>query len=366
VDAQQISRLTAQWVRQLPGEESTVLSGLGVWPLLAILADLANEPARSELRAAAGAQYEGLLAGTPELRMALGLWTRPDVPLEPGVDKVLPPEMRGVLTSQEVLDEWVVEQTDGLLRRMPVELTDEVLLVLASALAVKTRWQLPFHEDARLVSDRLVRWLTRSDYDLSSVRRHDSTAGPLTVVTVLGEGEIDVRLVVGEPGRGRTEVLAAALEVDDEGVGGGELLAGQDAPAVSVIESISPTPTAILSMPYFEVEVEHDLLAHAEVFGLVAATDTTRGHFPGLSSRPLAVNQAKQAVMARFSAKGFEAAAVTAMAMVAGSAPMPGGKALLISLTQPFGFIAVHRPTGIPLVAGWVTETAHRPSDQRW
>jgi hypothetical protein len=58
--------------------------------------------------------------------------------------------------------------------------------------------------------------------------------------------------------------------------------------------------------------------------------------------------------MARFSATGFEAAAVTSIAMAAGSAPTPGAKALLVSLEQPFGFIALHRPTGVPVVAGWV------------
>jgi serine protease inhibitor len=73
-----------------------------------------------------------------------------------------------------------------------------------------------------------------------------------------------------------------------------------------------------------------------------------------LSPQPLAVGQARQSVMARFSATGFEAAAVTAMAMAPGSAPTPGAKSLLVSLEQPFGFIAVHRPTGTPVVAGWV------------
>lgn len=342
----------------MPGEGSTVLSGLGVWPLLAILAQLADEPARSELAAAAGAQYEGLLTSTPELRMALGLWTRPEVPLEPGLDKVLPPEVRGVLTSHQVLDDWVVERTGGLIQRMPVMLTPDVLLVLASALALRTTWRLAFRETAFTAG--ATRWLHRSDYDLESVRRYESPGGPLTVVTVLGEGQVDVRLVIGEPGRGRNAVLAAALELDGEGVGGVALLAGQEAPGVEVIQSMSPTPIAILSMPYFEVDVEHDLLEHAEVFGLVTATDNSRGHFPGLSPMPLAVGQARQAVMARFSATGFEAAAVTAVAMAPGSAPTPGAKALYVQLNRPFGFVAVHRPTGIPVIAGWVTETAHR------
>jgi hypothetical protein len=354
VDAHQISRLTAQWLDELPGEDSTVLSGLGVWPLLAILADLAEGPARDELAAAAGTPYAGLL-NTPELRMAIGLWARPEVPIEPG------PFPIGVLTSQEALDHWVVEQTDGLLQRMPVQLDDDMLLILASALAVRMKWALPFHESPRSIGDNWVRWLTRRDHDLQTVRRHSTPGGPLTVVTVRGAGEIDVRVVVGEPGRGRSAVLAAALRLEDEGIGGDELLRGELAPGVTLIDSTSPA--VILSMPYFEVDAEHDLLNHASVFGLVTATDTSRGHFPGLSSMPLAVSQAKQSVMARFSATGFEAAAVTVIPMAAGSAPMPPkAKALYVHLDQPFGFIAVHRPTGLPLVAGWVTGSAHQPA----
>lgn len=346
--ADNVSRLTARWIESLPGEGSTVVSGLGVQPLLAILAELANDPARSELAAAAGGRYDGLLQ-TPELRMALGLWTRPEIELQPGVDRFLPPDVQGTLTDQAALDAWVVEQTDGLLRRMPVTLTPDVLLVLASALALKTTWALPFVEYPR--GDR--RWLGRTDDDLSSVRVYESPAGQLTVVTVVGTGEFDVRLVAGEAGRGA--VLAAALELDDEGVGGPELLAAErSAPALQVVESMSPMPSVVLSMPYFEVDAEHDLLEHPDVFGLRTAMDHSSGHFPGLSPQPLAIDQAKQAVMARFSATGFEAAAVTAMPMAPGSAPMPGGKALQVSLEQPFGFIAVHRPTGVPVVVGWV------------
>lgn len=204
--------------------------------------------------------------------------------------------------------------------------------------------------------------MDRSDGDLESVRRHETPGGPLTVITVLGTGDVDVRLVIGEPGRGRGDVLASALEIADEGIGGSVLLGGQPAPAVQVIESRMPTSTAIVVLPYFEVDAEHDLLDHAEVFGLVTAADTTGGHFPGLSPMPLAIGQAKQAVMARFSATGFEAAAVTAMAMLAGSAPTRGADALFVEFDRPFGFIAVHRPTRIPVVVGWVTESAHRPA----
>jgi len=107
-----------------------------------------------------------------------------------------------------------------------------------------------------------------------------------------------------------------------------------------------------LSVPVVEVSREHDLLQYAAAVGLEAASDKTRGHFPGLSARPLAIDQAKQAVLARFSATGFEAAAVTAFALAAGSAPQSGAKALVLRLDRPFAFVAVHRQTGIPIVLG--------------
>ncbi|MGW7680227.1 serpin family protein [Kribbella sp. NPDC054772] len=348
MDAQQVSRLTARWIAALPGEDSTVISGLGVQPLLAMLAEVADEPAHTELAEAAGGRYAGLLHA-PELRLALGLWTRPEIELQAGVDRFLPREVRGTLTDAAALDAWVVEQTGGLLKHMPVEVTPEVSLVLASALALKTEWELPFDEYPR--GDQ--RWLRRTDTDLESLRVYETATGPLTVVTVRGVGEFDVRLVVGDGGR--AAVLTAALELDGDGASGAEVLAAErSAPGVKVIETMSPTPTVILSLPYFEIDAEHDLLDHPDVFGLATAADKSAGHFPGLSPQPLAIDQARQAVMARFSATGFEAAAVTSMAMAAGSAPIPAGKALYVSLERPFGFVAGHRPTGVPVVAGWV------------
>jgi hypothetical protein len=349
VDAEQVGRLTARWIAALPGEDSTVISGLGVQPLLAILAELADEPAHTELAEAAGERYGGLLQA-PELRMALGLWTRPWLELQPGVDRFLPPEVRGVLTDEAALDAWVVKHTDGLLERMPIDLTPDVVLVLASALVLKTEWELPFNEHRRGV----LRWLDRADRDLDSLQVYESAAGPLTVVTVRGTGEIDVRLVVGDGGR--AAVLSAALELAGDGMSGTDVLAAErSAPGVDVIESVRPG--VVLSMPYFEIQAEHDLLQHKDVFGLTAASDTRRGHFPGLSPTPLAIDQARQAVMARFTATGFEAAAVTAVATAVSSGPRPEAKALRVNLDRPFGFVAVHRPTGVPVVAGWVNHS---------
>ncbi|MFF2402884.1 hypothetical protein [Streptomyces goshikiensis] len=56
-----VGRLTTRWAaRAVTGERGTVLTAAGVWPLLALLADGADGPARAEL-----AEALGVPAGSP-------------------------------------------------------------------------------------------------------------------------------------------------------------------------------------------------------------------------------------------------------------------------------------------------------------
>ncbi|HEY7173714.1 MAG TPA: hypothetical protein VH442_02260, partial [Micromonosporaceae bacterium] len=48
-----INAMTARWIGAF-GSHPTVCAGIGAWPLLAILADAAQGPARDELAAAIG------------------------------------------------------------------------------------------------------------------------------------------------------------------------------------------------------------------------------------------------------------------------------------------------------------------------
>jgi serine protease inhibitor len=128
------------------------------------------------------------------------------------------------------------------------------------------------------------------------------------------------------------------------------------APGVTVGTTTSPVPELKLSLPSFAVEVEHDLLAQRELFGLsTVSTDPGRsGHFSAISPEPLVVGQAKQTVLARFFATGFEAAAVTAMGMMLTSMPTRQERRLDVDLNRPFAFVALHRATRLPIVAGWI------------
>jgi serine protease inhibitor len=361
-----VNDLTGRWVRSLPPGNS-VVSGLGLWPLLAILATAADEPGRAELAAAAdvtaadgsrlAAQLISSLDSSTDLHAALGVWVSEQLKLAESFSDVVPAPVVGMLTGQSAvdkprLDEWAAEHTDGLIRQMPVDISPDVMLVLASALCLRTTWVRPFTEQVKHVGSGAWagswHWLERTDTDLDSVRRYDD----LTVVTVRGDADVDVLLGVG----GGVDGLLDAAARPRDGVPGSALIDGSDvvAPGVRLGKTTASRPDVRLSLPSFEVSASHDLLESAELFGLSAVSSGSQGHFSAISPEPLAIGQAKQEVLARFFATGFEAAAVTSMAMTRAAMVTRQERRLDVVLDQPFAFAAVLRESRLPIVAGWI------------
>ena len=357
--------LTARWASTLEAE-GTVLSGAGVYPLLALLARYAAGPAREELLAVAPDPIRYDLDGSPTTRMALGFWSLRGLSLSERWSAEVPAAMRGELTGDEkvdqaVLDEWAATETDGQITEMPVRAGAGTALVLASALSVLTKWQEPFHSAWCQPTDgpwrgRRLAGLSRSSYDLAALRVADTSAGPLSLLTVVGTEDVDVVLALGTADRGAADVLPAAIGALD----GTTTLAVTAGPGVTeqFVTATDPTPELWVSTVGFTVAARHDLLRRAALFGLRAATDPAGDHFPDITRR-LFVSQAAQGATAAFSATGFSAAVVTAFAMRVGSAPRPATerkRVIGLTIDRPFGFLAVHRPTGLLLVAGWVTD----------
>ena len=101
----------------------------------------------------------------------------------------------GALTDQAALDRWADEQTGGLIDKFPLRLTDETLLVLASALTTRVRWRTPFEGYPR---DRGKTWpadprpadqqsLSRTTSDLSIAAVLDDA---VTRVVVESDGDV--------------------------------------------------------------------------------------------------------------------------------------------------------------------------------
>ncbi|MEV6676876.1 serpin family protein [Streptomyces erythrochromogenes] len=382
-----VNHLTTRWAAQAAsGTEGTVFTAAGVWPLLGLLADGADGPARDELAQAlgipaedaAGAARELLaaLAGVRGLSTATGLWAVADLPLEEGWSAKLPPGTRGTLTGDleedtKTLDGWASDRTGGLIERMPITLQPDTLLVLASALALTLKWAEPFREFPGRPSEgpwagRALRQLSRTTASLDPVRVAEGPAGPVTALEVTGAGDmdVDVHLLLGAPGAPAADVLStgiAAVSGASPSVAGDALPDGSPGPglAIATVEAFGPQPQLSVSTVAFSLSAEHDLLEDAALFGLLTATDENHGHFPGINRDGLAIGSARQSAMARFHAAGFEAAAVTAIAARPGGAARPVTyrvRRAEVRFDRPFGFLAVHRDSGLVLAAGWVTD----------
>lgn len=377
-----VNAMTANWAREAVGEGGTVLTAAGVWPALALLADAADGPARRELEQALGigadsalAQGRHLLTALGELPgvdSALGLWTRRELPLRPEWLSRLPLDTHGTLTGDldtdlERMNAWAARHTDGMIEKMPLVVDPDTLLVLATALVVRTTWRQPF--DPSVTAPRHGPWAGRTLAGLArtgplseDIGVTHTPDGPLTTLRVAGAGGLDVHLLLGAEGATGGQVLhvgVASLAGTYPATAGEALPPGTPGPGLTVetVQSRHRTPVLRVTAVPFTVDGEHDLLGHAPLFGLGSARNASHGHFPGISAAPLAISAARQSATATFGALGFRAAAVTALAAAPGGAPMtPPHRAKLVHarFERPFGFLAVHRASGLVLMAGWV------------
>ncbi|MFF1409195.1 serpin family protein [Streptomyces sp. NPDC058289] len=391
-----VNRLTARWAARRSAQsadtgdgdgdgDGTVFTAAGLWPLLALLADGADGPARTELAEALGIPADSAAEAARELltaldgvrgvRAATGLWARRDLPLEAAWSARLPAGTRATLTGDEdtdrkALDAWAAERTGGLVEKMPVEVGPHVELVLASALALQLTWEQPFLERPVRPSHgpwggRSLRGLAVTHAFPERIRVARGPSGPVTLLRVPGAPGArgaDVHLLLGEPGDVPGDVLTTGIAEVTGALASStarELPDGEAGPGLSLrtVDSSSPEPVARIGTVAFGIRAEHDLLEHAELFGLASAA-ARPGHFPGISSVPLAVRSARQSAVARFHAEGFEAAAVTAVGMFRGAARTRSYRVRQaeFEVDRPFGFLAVDRDSGLVLFAGWVAD----------
>lgn len=374
--------LTARWAGALPddGERSTVFSGAGVWPLLGLLALGAAGRTQAQLTEAFGldvAQAEGavrrllgLFDASHSMYAACGLWQHADVILNPAWRDSMPPGTRGQLTGnpsadKNMLDKWASEQTGGMIERAPVSVAPDTILMLASAVSVETAWATPFTKRNHAVRSGPWRtggadWLERAAQPQDIVRV-DGPTGPVTLARVAGRTDLDVYLMLGAPQATAAATLGtglAALGGAYDGVPADRWGGPDPAPGATVEPITNPTgqPELRLACPPFAFQARHDLLALPGVFGLQPG-----GEYPGIGTSRrgrLGVQQAGQAAMTQFTEVGFKAAAVTMIGM----RPMMATRPLrptpttrtTVAFDRPFGFAAVHRPSGLVPIVGWV------------
>jgi hypothetical protein len=414
VGVRETNALTARWARAAVDGGSTVLSGAALWPLLGFLATASGVGSRerAELEAALGLDVETaayaatslveLLGSGPAIRAALGLWCRDGVGLDPQWASRLPAGTVRTPVDAAAINAWIREQTGGLLSGTTSPIAPGAELVLAMALAARTRWQQPFEAgwlqpQSGPWRDQPLAGLTREQLTQDEIAVYATVDGPVTLLDVAGEDDITVHLVLGEPERAPGAVLAAGIEALQgayPSTRGRQLAAGVDAsdlaaggetrmdrefemardialfeeiarraavgpvgPGITVgAASYHREPALLVRLPCFDLTAGHNLLDRADLFGLTSAA-TYGDRLPLMAASPLYIGSAQQDLTASFSKIGFEAAAVTVFQMSPGGmGPRPDLRHLEVTFDRPFGFVARQRSSGLVLVAGWVAD----------
>lgn len=357
-------------------------SALGCWLLLALAGPASTGADREVLGDVLGCDIDvaasaaaGLLASPhPLVASAAAVWTARLAPLDDNFERwraSLPPEVStGMLPDQAGLDSWAREHTFGLIDQFPITRTPDLYLVLASALATKVSWQVPFDlAPARELGQRSP-WSERLSQVLRTPtdaehRAHDSfvavtaEAGDVGVHVARARGGLIVVSVIAQSDVPAGQVLAAAHRIGCAHATGSTVPARDvaglplgDSPLWVVREENSPDPdTCTAVLPAWSARSEHDL--RDPVLGFAAAKNAL--------APPTDPWQARQSAMARYSRTGFEAAAVTGLAAFLVAHPARRRRVAELRFGHPYAVVAVtvaeHGPwRGLPVFSAWVTD----------
>jgi hypothetical protein len=381
----------ASRLHAVAGDRHHVASPLGAWLLLALAAPASSGAARAALAEVLGCTPEAaarsaarlLDAPHPLVACAAAAWTKAG--LEPGGRLRqwrlgLPDAVEsGDLPGRAALDGWARDHTFGLIDKFPLDSAAEVALLLATALATKVSWQVPFALAPATDLGRASGWSGRLEHVL---RTPDPALGPghrqfiaaadeagdVAVHAAAARDGLAVYSVAAGPDVPPARVLAAAYRIgcaDAIGAPAGRRdLAGLplgDGPAWTLREESAADHrdlcTAVL--PAWSAQSQHDLSDPGLGFGAAMR---------GLLANPSDPWAARQAAMARYTRTGFEAAAVTMAAGFLALRPATSTRRVAeLRFGHPYAAVAVATDGaagsqgspawhGVPVFSAWVAE----------
>jgi hypothetical protein len=362
------------------GAKHHVASPLGAWLLLALAGPASDGADRAvlsdvlgcDVTAAARAAADLLTQPHPVVASAAAVWTRPAA--QQFADRFyrwrdgLPAVVEtGDLPGPAGLDAWAREHTFGLIERFPIT-RDDLYLVLATALATKVSWQVPFDLAPATSLGAASPWTGMLDRVLRNPapsRGHTQfitvtpQAGDVAVHIATAVGGLDVMSVAAMPDVTSGRVLAAAYDLGCRHAIGERIDARDLAslplgehPLWSAREVMAAADSCAAVLPAWSATSKHDLRAPGLGFD-IARQALVQNDDPWA---------AQQAAMARYSRTGFEAAAISAMA-VAAAARLPAvHREVVLRFGHPYAVVAVATAdAGTTADAGSTASTRGRP-----
>jgi hypothetical protein len=312
-------------------------SPLGAWLLLALAAPAVDGADRESLTEVLGCDIETAADAAAELIKhphplvpnAAAVWTAAAAPLAEPFEKwraSLPSQVdTGALPDQAGLDRWAHDHTFGLIDSFPVRWDESLYVVLATALATKVSWRTPFDlapatslGSASPWAEQVTLVLRTPEHD-DRKRDHDQficgtpEAGDVAVHIAAAVDGLLVISVAAQPDIPARDVMAIAHRIGMAVALGAkvprrnlaDLPLGENGLWLLREETSTESDACIALLPAWSAQSLHDLRDPALGFGIIVRA-LTHGRDPW---------DAQQAVQARYSRTGFEAAAVTAAAV---------------------------------------------------
>jgi hypothetical protein len=368
------------------GGRHHVASPLGAWLLVAMAAPAAIGPDRDALTEVLGCDVDDAAAAATalladphsEVASAVAAWTAPGAAFTDAFrtwQQRLPPQVEtGDLPDEAGLDAWVREHTFGLISKAPVQWTPQLYFVLASALATKVSWQVPFLlapaaelGAASPWSARLGQVLRAPEHGHRALIAVTTDAGDVAVHVAQAQHGLLVYSVAAAPEVPAGVVLAAAHQIATTDAAGAAVERRQlsdlplgAGPAWLLREETSAAggDTCTVVLPAWSARSQLDLRKPGLGFDLVAAALVPEA----------ARWEARQAAMARYTRTGFEAAAVTMFAAFE-SARLPARRRVAdLRFGHPFAVVAVAVDgppewQGLPVFSAWVADPEDAADD---
>ena len=382
------------------GSAHHVASPLGAWLLAALCAPAAADgPSAAALEQALGVDLASArtVASTllddphPAVLSAAGLWLResPTAAVSSWLDALPASVETGPMPSQAEADAWADEHTLGLIKKLPLALDRDVILLLATALATKVSWVQPFTlaPSARLGpssawSGAVSQVLEMPDHGHEAFIAHVPSLGDVAVHTGYAVEGLRVTSVIAAEGSSPVEVLGAAYELATAAATRGPIarqslfdLPLGEGPAWTITEEAAQTTAPDgreqvhrVVLPAWSASSRHDL--NRPELGLPAAAEAAKAAL----AAPDARHEAAQSAVARYTRVGFEAAAVSAMMVATSYTPPRDGlrRTAAIHFGHPYAVVAIaDRPwqdgwqpntaegaawLGLPVFSAWVAE----------
>jgi serpin B len=244
---------------------------------------------------------------------------------------------------------FVKRKTEGKIERILEQLDRSTAAVILNAVYFKARWGLVF--DKAATTEGAFNLSRPQKISVPMMRRQ----GHFALAARPGYRSIRLAYDVGTIGM----VIVLPNEIDGLKAVSDRFDANEWAPLVAALNSPDAVKATELAVPRFKASFDASLVSQFQDAGMKRAFDLKLADFSGMTGRPavpLAIGTIKHRAVIEVTEDGTEAAAATAVSMVAGAARRPPEKPQVFHVDHPFLFAIVDDASGAILFQGRIDD----------